>query len=128
MEANEIAVKEVVSASKKLQADTAKAIAKESSKIIVAKGKSLRTFKGGDSYDKDAIEAATQKLTEASGQLAQRMYAEEAQTAQGAGDAGADPRRPAVRLRAGGGGVRGRRRITRPAGGAAPREWCTSCG
>ena len=57
MEANEITVKEVVSASKKLQADTAKAIAKESSKIIVAKGKSLRTFKGGASYDKDAIEA-----------------------------------------------------------------------
>ena len=57
MEANEIAVKEVVSASKKLQADTAKAIAKESSKIIVAKGKSLRTFKGGASYDKDVIEA-----------------------------------------------------------------------
>ena len=57
MDANGIAVKEVVSASKKLQADTAKAIAKESSKIIVAKGKSLKTFKGGSSYDKDAIAA-----------------------------------------------------------------------
>ncbi len=57
MEANDIAVKEVVSANKKLQADTAKAIAKASSKIIVAKGKSLKKFKGGDSYDKDAIAA-----------------------------------------------------------------------
>ncbi len=37
--------------------------------------------------DKDAIESATQKLTEASGQLAQRMYSEEA--AQGQADAGA---------------------------------------
>ncbi len=38
--------------------------------------------------DKDAIEAATAKLTEASGQLAQRMYAEEAEAAQASGDAG----------------------------------------
>ncbi len=45
----------MVSASKKLQEDTAKAIAKESSKIVVAKGKSLKTFKGGASMDKDVI-------------------------------------------------------------------------
>ena len=57
MEANDIAVTEVVSANKKLQSDTAEAIALESSKIIVAKGKSLKTFKGGANYDKDAIAA-----------------------------------------------------------------------
>ena len=76
MEANDIAVKEVVSASKKLQADTAKAIAKESSKIIVAKGKSLKTFKGGASYDKDAIEAMLgedrRDVRKISGNLSQR--------------------------------------------------------
>jgi molecular chaperone DnaK len=39
--------------------------------------------------DKEAIEAATQKLTEASGGLAQKLYAEQAAQAEGAGDEGA---------------------------------------
>ena len=39
--------------------------------------------------DKDAIEAAATKLTEATGSVAQKMYAEQASAAEGAqGDAG----------------------------------------
>ena len=43
--------------------------------------------------DKEAIETATATLTEASGEIAQKMYAEDAAAqgdAEGAGDAGAD--------------------------------------
>jgi arsenate reductase-like glutaredoxin family protein len=57
MEANSVQVKEVVSAGKKLQEKDARAIAKASSRILVAKGKSLKEFKGGASFDKDAIPA-----------------------------------------------------------------------
>ncbi|MGK0442230.1 MAG: molecular chaperone DnaK [Pseudohongiellaceae bacterium] len=45
--------------------------------------------------DKDAMEAATQKLTEASGPLAQKLYAEEQEKAQAeGGDAGAEQAEP----------------------------------
>ena len=57
MEANSVQVKEVVSAGKKLQEKDARAIAKASSIFFVAKGKSLKEFKGGPSFDKDAIPA-----------------------------------------------------------------------
>ena len=57
MEANDITPKEVIPASRKLQAADATDIAKASSKIIVCKGKSIKRFKGGADYDSDAIPA-----------------------------------------------------------------------
>ncbi len=41
--------------------------------------------------DKDAIDAAATKLTEATGPVAQKMYAAQAEQAQGGGDAGHEP-------------------------------------
>ncbi len=63
-----------------------KATDEEKSAIEAAVAEAEEALKGDD---KDAIEAATQKLTEASGSLAQKLYAEQAQAAQGA-EAGAE--------------------------------------
>jgi len=58
-----------------------KASDEEKTAIEAAVAEAEEALKGSD---KDAIEAATQKLTEASSGLAQKLYAEQAQAAQGA--------------------------------------------
>jgi molecular chaperone DnaK len=58
-----------------------KATAEEKSAIEAAIAKAEEAVKGDD---KEAIDAATKELTEASSNLAQKMYAEQAQAAQGA--------------------------------------------
>ncbi len=58
-----------------------KASDEEKSAIEAAVAEAEEALKGDD---KEAIEAATQKLTEASSSLAQKLYAEQAQAAQGA--------------------------------------------
>jgi arsenate reductase-like glutaredoxin family protein len=57
LDANGIEPKEVVSASKKLGRKEASALAKEASKLIVAKGKKLSEFKTAGSAPKDAVDA-----------------------------------------------------------------------
>ena len=51
MEAHQVEITEVVSANKKLQKKDAQEIALTSSKIIIAKGKSVKEFKGGPPLD-----------------------------------------------------------------------------
>lgn len=63
-----------------------KATADEKSAIESAISEAEEAVKGND---KEAIEAATKKLTDASGSLAQKMYAEQAQAAGGAEGASA---------------------------------------
>jgi molecular chaperone DnaK len=58
-----------------------KATDDEKAAIAAALTEAEEAVKGDD---KDAMEAATTKLTEASGPLAQKMYAEQAQAAEGA--------------------------------------------
>ncbi|MCX2830524.1 molecular chaperone DnaK [Microbulbifer thermotolerans] len=71
----------LISATKKtLEEAGDKATAEEKSAIEVAIKEAEEAVKGND---KAAMEAATNKLTEASGPLAQKMYAEQAQAAQG---------------------------------------------
>ncbi len=65
-----------------------KATADEKSAIESAIKDAEEAVKGDD---KEAMEAATKKLSDASGSLAQKMYAEQAQAAQGAEGAGAQP-------------------------------------
>lgn len=65
-----------------------KATAEEKSAIESALKEAEEAVKGDD---KEAIEAATKKLSDASGSLAQKLYAEQAQQSGGAaGDAGAE--------------------------------------
>ncbi|WP_026305240.1 molecular chaperone DnaK [Microbulbifer sp. VTAC004] len=76
----------LISATKKtLEEAGDKATAEEKSAIEAAITEAEEAVKGND---KAAMEAATTKLTEASGPVAQKMYAEQAQAAEGA--AGAD--------------------------------------
>ncbi|AMX01791.1 molecular chaperone DnaK [Microbulbifer thermotolerans] len=71
----------LISATKKtLEEAGDKATAEEKSAIEAAIKEAEEAVKGND---KAAMEAATNKLTEASGPLAQKMYAEQAQAAQG---------------------------------------------
>ncbi|SDZ99669.1 molecular chaperone DnaK [Microbulbifer marinus] len=79
----------LISATKKtLEEAGDKATAEEKSAIEAAISEAEEAVKGND---KAAMEAATNKLTEASGPLAQKMYAEQAQAAGGAeGAAGAE--------------------------------------
>jgi len=76
-------------AAKTLKEAGDKATAEEKSAIEAAISEVHEAVKGDD---KDAIEKAAQKLSEASSNLAQKMYAEQAQADQaaGAGSAGAD--------------------------------------
>ena len=57
MDANGIEARETVSASQKLGRSDATKIAKESSKLIVAKGKKLSEFKVGAKVPKEAVDA-----------------------------------------------------------------------
>lgn len=79
----------VHSVKKSLEEAGDKATEDEKTSIEAAIAEVEEALKGDD---KDAIEAATTKLTEASSGLVQRMYAEQAQAAEGAQaqDAGAD--------------------------------------
>ncbi|MEW5251004.1 molecular chaperone DnaK [Microbulbifer sp. 2201CG32-9] len=78
----------MISATKKtLEEAGDKATAEEKTAIEAAITEAEEAVKGND---KEAIDAATTKLTEASGPLAQKMYAEQAQAAQGAEAAGGE--------------------------------------
>jgi len=55
--ANNIAVVEQVSASKKLQAEDAKALLSDASQLIVAKGKKVQEFDVGGVPSADAVQA-----------------------------------------------------------------------
>ncbi|GAA5443434.1 chaperone protein DnaK [Microbulbifer sp. NBRC 101763] len=78
----------LISATKKtLEEAGDKATAEEKSAIEAAITEAEEAVKGND---KAAMEAATTKLTEASGPVAQKMYAEQAQAAGAEGAAGAD--------------------------------------
>ena len=57
MEANRIAVEETVPASRKLQADDARALLKGADTLVVAKGKKISEFKIGARISKDTVEA-----------------------------------------------------------------------
>lgn len=57
MEASNIAVKEQIPASKKLQAKDAKELLQGASKLIVAKGKKVAEFKGGKTADSEGVKA-----------------------------------------------------------------------
>lgn len=57
MEANEIQVTEQVPASRKLQAEDAKALLGKASKLIVAKGKKVSKFAVGTRASTEAIDA-----------------------------------------------------------------------
>ncbi len=57
MEANNIDIKERVSASKKLQRADAEALLAKASKMTVAKGKKVQAFKGGKDPSDEAITA-----------------------------------------------------------------------
>lgn len=77
----------LISATKKtLEEAGDKATAEEKSAIEAAIKEAEEAVKGND---KAAMEAATNKLTEASGPVAQKMYAEQAQAAGAEGAAGA---------------------------------------
>ncbi|WP_444929747.1 molecular chaperone DnaK [Microbulbifer sp. SSSA002] len=77
----------LISATKKtLEEAGDKATAEEKAAIEAAVSEAEEAVKGND---KAAMEAATTKLTEASGPLAQKMYAEQAQAAGAEGAAGA---------------------------------------
>ncbi|MFT7558319.1 MAG: molecular chaperone DnaK [Flavobacteriales bacterium] len=65
-----------------------KATEEEKATIDAALVKAEEAVKGND---KEAMEVATKELTDASGGLAQKMYAEQAQAAEGAAEAGAGP-------------------------------------
>jgi molecular chaperone DnaK len=71
---------------KTLQEAGDKATEEEKTTIEAAIAEAEEAIKGDD---KDAMEAATQKLTEASGSLAQKLYAEQAAEAEAAAGAGA---------------------------------------
>ncbi|WKD48882.1 molecular chaperone DnaK [Microbulbifer spongiae] len=78
----------LISATKKtLEEAGDKATAEEKSAIEAAISGAEEAVKGND---KAAMEAATTKLTEASGPVAQKMYAEQAQAAGAEGSAGAE--------------------------------------
>ena len=57
MAANNISIVEQVSASKKLQAADAKALLKDTSRLIVAKGKKIQEFDVGGGPSADAVQA-----------------------------------------------------------------------
>ena len=57
MDARGLEAKERVPASRKLQADTARAILEESSKLVVAKGKKLSTFNVRNEVSDEAVAA-----------------------------------------------------------------------
>ena len=57
MEASNIDIKETVPASRKLQADDARALLKTANKLIVAKGKKVNEFTLGARLGKDVVEA-----------------------------------------------------------------------
>jgi arsenate reductase-like glutaredoxin family protein len=57
LEANDIAITEKVPASRKLQANDARALLKGAGKLIVAKGKKVTEFTVGSRAGKDAVDA-----------------------------------------------------------------------
>lgn len=57
MEANDIAIKETIPASRKLQADDAAELLGKASKLIVAKGKKISEFKLTDAEHDEAVAA-----------------------------------------------------------------------
>lgn len=57
MEASQIEIKDKTPASRKLQADDAKQLLKQASKLIAIKGKKIVEFSLAKSVSKDAIEA-----------------------------------------------------------------------
>lgn len=57
MEANDIAIKETIPASRKLQADDAAELLGKASKLIVAKGKKVSEFKLADAEHDEAVAA-----------------------------------------------------------------------
>ena len=57
MEANDIAIKETIPASRKLQADDAAELLGKASKLIVAKGKKVSEFKLADADRDEAVAA-----------------------------------------------------------------------
>lgn len=57
MEANDIAIKETVPASRKLQSDDAAELLSKASKLIVAKGKKVTEFKLADAEADEAVAA-----------------------------------------------------------------------
>ncbi|UTA47037.1 molecular chaperone DnaK [Simiduia sp. 21SJ11W-1] len=77
----------LISATKKTLEEAGDKASDEEKAAIDAALKEAEVAVKGD--DKAAMDAATQKLTEASGPLAQKMYAEQAQAGQAAGGAGA---------------------------------------
>ena len=57
MEANKIEVSEKIPASRKLQADDARALLAKATKMVVAKGKKVSEFKGGKGASDEAVTA-----------------------------------------------------------------------
>ena len=57
MEASNIEVKETVPASRKLQREDAEALLAKATKMTVAKGKKVQTFKGGKNAPTEAVDA-----------------------------------------------------------------------
>ena len=57
MEANNVSIKEKVSANKKLQANDAKGLLDKASKLTVAKGKKVTEFQGGKPSGDEAVTA-----------------------------------------------------------------------
>jgi len=83
----------LISATKKtLEEAGDKATAQEKSAIEAAVAKAEEAVKGDD---KEAMDAATKELTDASSSLAQKLYAEQAQAAGAGPDAQAQPEQPA---------------------------------
>lgn len=57
MEANQVEIKEQVSASKKLQAEDARELIREATRVVTMKGKKIVEFKGGKNASDDAVTA-----------------------------------------------------------------------
>ncbi len=57
MEASNVEIKETIPASRKLQREDAEALLAKASKMTVAKGKKVQTFKGGKSAPSEAVDA-----------------------------------------------------------------------
>ena len=57
MEANRIDIKETVLASRKLQEADARALLRDASTLVVAKGKKVSKFSGGDKFSTAAVGA-----------------------------------------------------------------------
>ena len=57
MEANQVEIKEQVSASKKLQAEDARELVRKATRVVTMKGKKIVEFKGGKNASDDAVTA-----------------------------------------------------------------------